>query len=321
MEFKPRIFIGNSAEGTNAIEKIKFGLIDLADCISWRDSFELGISAFDNLTSQIAFYDYAILIAAGDDRIISRKKSLMGARDNVLFEFGLFAGGLGRSRVFYVMEQDTKVPTDLIGISLPLLPKESSPGYDEALKTCINKIRRHIIGKEKTFDIGFLPSTALAYGYFSNFVERTVERLLEDRQEGKVFMLQNDKAFKISTLKFTILIPDDLSDNMFNKVKAKRLKDGWQKMKVDSKDVRDYDFSVDVSKATNGELHLVDIPFTLNALYKAIELYSYKAHIGKDLKENLLTYREIRNFKRTLEYLIKTHALTEGIVDIEVVKI
>jgi len=65
----------------------------------------------------------------------------------------------------------------------------------------------------------------------------------------------------------------------------------------------------------------VDIPFTLNALYKAIELYSSKVHIGEDLKEHLLTHREVRNFKRTLEYLIKTHALTDGIVDIEVVKI
>lgn len=320
-DFKPRIFIGNSTEGGKIIERIKFGLIDLAECISWTEAFDIGISAFDNLISRISFYDYAILIAAGDDRIISRKRSSMGARDNVLFEFGLFAGGLGRSRVFYIMEQDTKVPSDLIGISLPLIPSESSPGYDMALTECIIKIRKHIINKEKTFDIGFLPSTALAYGYFTNFVERTVTRLLEDRQEGKIFTLQNNRAFQISSLKFTILIPNDLSDNMFNKVKSKRLKDGWQKMKVDSKDVRDYDFSIDVSKAENGELYLVDIPFTLNALYKAIELYSSKAHIGRDSKENLLTYREIRNFKRTLEYLIGTNAITNGIVDVEVINI
>ncbi|MBE5320118.1 nucleotide-binding protein [Pedobacter sp. MR2016-19] len=321
MDFKPRIFIGNSTENVRVVKKIKQGLTDIAECVSWDDAFDLGVSAFDNLISQIAFYDYAILIAMGDDLILSREKLSVGARDNVLFEFGLFAGGLGRSRVFYVTEERIKVPTDLVGISLPLIPNESSAGFEDALNDCIAKIRKHIISREKTFDIGFLPSTVLAYGYFTNFIEPTVKRLLEDKKKGKVFHLLNKKAFKILLLKFTILLPDDLGDNMFNKVQSKRLKDSWQKMKVKSKDVRDYDFSVDVSKAVDGELHVVDIPFTLNSLYKAIELYSSKSHIGKDLKENLLTHREILNFKKTLEYLIKTHAITNGIVEVEVVEI
>ncbi len=182
-------------------------------------------------------------------------------------------------------------------------------------------IQKHIIGKENTYDLGFLPSTALAYGYFTNFVERTVERLLEDKLERKTFHLQNGTYFQISDLKFSILIPNDLSNDMFKKVKAKRLKDGWQKLKVDPKDVRDYDFSIDISKAAEGELHLVDIPFTLNALNKAIDLYSRKEHIGKDEKETLLEYREIRNFKRTLEYLISTSSITRDIVKIEIVEI
>lgn len=90
---------------------------------------------------------------------------------------------------------------------------------------------------------------------------------------------------------------------------------------MDPKHVRDYDFSVDVSKAAEGELDLVDIPFTLNALNLAIELYSSKEHFGKDIRESLLEYREIRNFKRTLEYLIKRSALARDIVSIEIVDI
>ena len=68
-------------------------------------------------------------------------------------------------------------------------------------------------------------------------------------------------------------------------------------------------------------MHLVDIPLTLNALNRAIELYSKKEHIGKSTKENLLEYREIRNFTKTLEYLVSKSSLTKGIVDIEVVDI
>jgi Predicted nucleotide-binding protein containing TIR-like domain len=321
MDFKPIVFIGSSKEGFEVAQKVSITLNDLVDYKFWTDAFDYGKSNYDNLISQIAFYDYAILIATADDVLISRSKSFESARDNVLLEFGLFAGGLGRSRVFYMVETGIKIPSDLSGITLPFIPKRTDADFDKVINDCVSMIKKHIIGKERTYDLGFLPSTALAYGYFVNFVERTVERLLEDKAEGKVFHIQNGVKFSISALKFTILIPNDLGNDMFKKVKAKRLKDGWHKLKVDPKDVRDYDFSIDISKAADGILHLVDIPFTLNALNKAIELYSQKAHIGKDEKESLLEYREIRNFKRTLEYLINQSSITRDIVTIEIVDI
>ncbi|HEX7356285.1 MAG TPA: STING domain-containing protein [Ignavibacteriaceae bacterium] len=321
MIFKPSIFIGSSKEGLPVAEIVQNGLEEVAECKLWKDVFELGKSNFDNLISQIAFYDYAILIATGDDVIISRKKSSKGARDNVLFEFGLFAGGLGRSRVFYLLETSTKIPSDLFGITLPFIPKFSDTNFAAEIDKTIKLIKEHIANKEKTFDLGFLPSTALAYGYFTNFVERTVERLLEDKADGIKFQLENNREFQIKDLKFTILLPNDLNDNMFNKVNAKRLRDGWKKIKVDPKHTRDYDFSIDITKAVNGELHLVDIPFTLNALNKSIRMYANRQHIGKDEKENLLEYREIRNFQRTLEFLIHQSAVTRGIVQVEIVDI
>jgi hypothetical protein len=321
MNLKPTIFIGSSSEGFEIAEEIFSFLNSIAECKLWKEAFDAGKSNYDNLVSQIAFYDYAILIATADDTIISRNNSFDGPRDNVLFEFGLFAGGLGRSRVFYITEKGAKIPSDLSGITLPTIANKTSSDFHSSIESAAITIKEHIIGKESTFDLGFLPSTALAYGYFTNFVERTVERLLEDKLEGKTFHLQNGTDFQISDLKFSILIPTDLSDDMFKKVKAKRLKDGWQKLKVDPKDVRDYDFSIDITKAREGELHLVDIPFTLNALNKAIDLYSRKEHIGKDEKEMLLEQREIRNFNRTLEYLISTSSLTKDIVKIEIVDI
>jgi hypothetical protein len=321
MEILPKIFIGSSSEGLKIAQNIEKKLGDFAKCTIWPNAFEFGKSNFDNLAEQIAFYDYAILIATGDDTIVSRGKRQKGGRDNILFEFGLFTGGLGKSRVFYIMEQDTKLPSDLLGITLPYIPKSTADNFYDILDKNVDLIKNSIINKEKTFDLGFLPSTALAYGYFNNFVERTVQRLLEDKNDEKVFHLTNGKDFKISNLKFTILLPNDLSDDMFKKVTAKRLKGGWQKLKVDPKDVRDYDFSIDVSKAEDGELHLVDIPFTLNALNMSIELYSKKQHLGKTIKEEILEAHEIRNFKRTLEYLINKSSIARDIVNIEIVEI
>lgn len=321
MDFLPNIFIGSSSEGKEVADRVIEQLKGFADCKSWTKAFEIGKSNFENLTGQIAFYDYAILIATADDVTVSRKRQQKTGRDNVLFEFGLFTGGLGQSKVFYILEKITKIPSDLTGITLPFIPSVKDPDFDKVITDCVNEIKKQIVNKEKTFDLGFLPSTALAYGYFNNFVVRTVERLLEDKSKKKNFSLSGNKKFQIQDLKFTILIPNDLSDDMFSKVKAKRLKDGWGKLNVARKDIRDYDFSVDVSKAVNGELHLVDIPFTLNALNKAVELYSKKQHIGKNVRELILEEREIRNFKRTLEYLINGNAFTKGIVTVEVVSI
>lgn len=318
---QPTIFIGSSMEGLDIAKIVEFNLSHIGKVTLWTGIFDLNKSNFDNLTSQLAFFDYAILIATRDDVTVSRKKQSMSPRDNVIFEYGLFTGGIGSSRTFLVIEDGAKLPSDLFGITLSYI----SPGYldnfHDSLRAKTENIISHIQSKEETFDLGFLPSTALAYGYFSNFIERTVERLLEDKHDKKQFFLEDGNSFKIKELKVTVLIPDDLSDDMFKKVSAKRLRDGWQRMKVDPKNVRDYDFSIDVSKVENGELHLVDIPFTLNALNKSIELYSKKEHIGKSVKENLLEYREIRNFTKTLQYLINKSSLTKGIVKIEIVNI
>jgi hypothetical protein len=321
MDFKPNVFIGSSSEGLKVAEIVLNELEAVAEPRIWKNVFNYNDGTYETLSKQVALYDYAILIATNDDITVSRKKRTGSARDNVLFEFGLFSGGLGRSRVFYIVEKDTKIPSDLIGTTLPIIGGQSDAGFEDSVKNVCNKIKSQILSTEKTYDLGYLPSTALAYGYFSNFIERTIERLLEDKKNGKVFSLENGDTFSISELNCTILVPNDLTDDMFKKVKAKRLKSEWQKLKVDPKDVRDYDFSIDVSKAIDGVLHLVDIPLTLNALNLAISLYCQKAHIGKNAKEELLESKEIRNFKRVLEYQINQSSLTKGIVSVEIVDI
>jgi len=318
---KPRIFIGSSSEGYSIAEIVSDSLDDVAECIRWKNIFELNKSNYENLSDQIALFDYAILIATAEDVTISRKRKLASPRDNILFEFGLFAGGLGRSKVFYMVEKDSKIPSDLYGISLPSFSKKGTRNHHASIERASKEIKKQIIDKENTFELNLIPSTAIAYGYFINFVERTVERLLEDKQKGKMFSLENKTKFRINELLFTVLIPNNLDDDMFKKVRSKRLKGGWKKLKVTPKDVRDYDFSIDVSKVEQGILHLVDIPLTLNALNKSIELYAQKSHLGKDTKEDLLERREIKNFKEVLEYLVARSSLTKDIVKVELVDI
>src|SRR5439155_14152316 len=174
MELKPGIFIGSSSEDYKVAEKVAGLLSDIAECKLWKDVFELKESNYDNLASQIALYDYAILIATTrtPDKIISREVSFDSPRDNVLFELGLFAGGLGKKKVFFIVEEGLKIPSDLSGISLPQIPKRTARDFEKRMEECALKIKEYIKSKENTFVLGFLPSTALAYGYFVNFVER-----------------------------------------------------------------------------------------------------------------------------------------------------
>ena len=227
MNFKPRVFIGSSTEGIDVVKIIEKKLDGFAEVEVWKNTFDFGKSNLENLVSQIALYDYAILVATADDLTLSRDNVYDAARDNVLFEFGLFSGGLGRDKVFYIIEENVKIPSDLNGISLPQIKPKNSDRFEASVIDCTNQIIASIEDKELIFDLGFLPSTALAYGYFVNFIEKTATRLFEDRKAKKIFHLENGQDFTFQNLKITILVPDDLSNNMFDKVRAKRLRDSW----------------------------------------------------------------------------------------------
>jgi len=49
--------------------------------------------------------------------LIKRDAEANAARDNVLFELGLFMGALGRERTYVVNEKSVRLPTDLAGIA------------------------------------------------------------------------------------------------------------------------------------------------------------------------------------------------------------
>ncbi len=58
-----------------------------------------------------------MLILTPDDLVLMRGEATKVARDNVLFELGLFMGALGRDRTFIVCEESVTLPSDLAGIT------------------------------------------------------------------------------------------------------------------------------------------------------------------------------------------------------------
>ncbi|MGH8910280.1 MAG: TIR domain-containing protein [Egibacteraceae bacterium] len=118
--YRPRIFIGSSTEGLE-VGKALEGLLEReAEAILWtRGVFRAGHGALEALESIKDSLDAAVLILTPDDVIESRNLTIMGPRDNVVFELGFFTGQLGRRRCFLLYNRDLslKIPSDLEGVT------------------------------------------------------------------------------------------------------------------------------------------------------------------------------------------------------------
>lgn len=73
--------------------------------------------------------DFGVVVATPDDTTVSRGIEQLSARDNIVLEFGLFAGALGRKRTYLLATGDLKLPTDVLGLTrLPYRPHPSGNG-------------------------------------------------------------------------------------------------------------------------------------------------------------------------------------------------
>lgn len=128
---KPNVFVGSSSEAEDLAWKFSDALHSKATMTPWSlaPDFAAGSGTLDSLIDACDQYDFGLFILSADDKIESRGHENRSARDNVLFEYGLFVGKLGRGRTFAVIqegaseEEKVKVPSDLLGINIPRFEK------------------------------------------------------------------------------------------------------------------------------------------------------------------------------------------------------
>lgn len=131
------IFIISSREGlkyADELKKIIDAKIDPSydiSCQLWNSDevYRSGFSTYESLELLVnkAFSNgdpnqmgYAIAVFTPDDELISRDEFWRIPRDNVIFEFGIFMGKLGRMRVFALVPSNISrfhVLSDLHGIT------------------------------------------------------------------------------------------------------------------------------------------------------------------------------------------------------------
>lgn len=120
------MFIGSSSEAKDYVKAIqKIIERDGHEVRAWWKAFPAGSTFIDALEKSVAWSDCALFIAAAEDIGISRGKKAITPRDNVLFEYALFASRHGRARVALATLEDeaAKLPTDLSGVTHLVIKK------------------------------------------------------------------------------------------------------------------------------------------------------------------------------------------------------
>jgi hypothetical protein len=118
---KPKVFIGSSRESERVANAIHRQLKSVAECTPWSaGAFDISKGTLEDLMRNLRESDFGIFVFSADDDATIRGNLLKVARDNVIFEAGLFAGYLGSDRCFIVVPQETRIhlPSDLAGITV-----------------------------------------------------------------------------------------------------------------------------------------------------------------------------------------------------------
>ena len=147
MDYKFRIFIGSSSEGLPVARKLQASLSEEFVVEIWNQGtvFGLGTHTLEALEEAVQDYNYGVFVFTPDDELLSRGETKPVARDNVIFELGLFTGGLGRTRAFIVKPKGKSIslPTDLAGITTAIYDQKNS-NLAAAVEPACEKIREAI---------------------------------------------------------------------------------------------------------------------------------------------------------------------------------
>lgn len=293
---KRKLFIGSSKEGLDVANQLK-NRVDAA-CGDWIEStiwndgsiFTLNKNALDSLLKAARKYDYGVLVASKDDISISREVTKGAPRDNVLIEMGMFLGSLGLTRAFLLVEEETKLPSDYNGVTLPFYNKGIAGSVDIAVDKIIGTFK----STKDSYNLKPMPSTALALGYFVNLVQPVAKKKLE---ENSVFKLE-------------VLLPKKLNDVIAERHLYKNSNPSTEKG-VFKPGERPTLFERD-SQPSN----FWDVPTTLTTINLLMDKMLPSNEIGIDQERADWISHELRNFAGTLNVLIEECAACRGNVSV-----
>lgn len=146
MHGQRNIFIASSHEAVNELKRVRRVLSKIGlNPAPWTspELFPLAETTIESLSEATKWMQGAVFIFRPDDtrwyRVSGKRKQEKRTRDNVVLEFGLFAGALGRAACAICREDNAKVPSDLAGVTLL---EFSDPQFEAKLGIWGNRLPR-----------------------------------------------------------------------------------------------------------------------------------------------------------------------------------
>jgi len=305
-DLRPKVFIGSSTAGYNTAEKIKAHFEPIADCTLWKTPgvWEPNRSTFDNLLKMVSYFDFGAFVATADDLTLTNDKIVIEPRDNVILEMALFLGALGRDKSFLFVEEGIKLPSDFNGIYMPRF----DPKNDDSIKTAC---REYIAKMQEHYQLGHLslyPTTALAIGYYKNFVAGLVDSI--QNAEKLIF----DGA-EYSEFELKVIIPNDLKGMIREKAALFYKRHGFVENSIKTK-FRKHPawFQLDSKSAPKAVMY--DMPSTLTGIDDAIDMIMEKGYAGRTKMQEIIEERELNNFRRVLQMQLDNSPFAQKTVEI-----
>jgi Predicted nucleotide-binding protein containing TIR-like domain len=141
---RPTLFVGSSSEGFRIAQAVQVNLDGVCEVKLWTQGvFGLTRGTLESLVTAADEFDFAVLVLTSDDLNISRGTAKPAARDNVLFELGLFIGSLGRDRTFILYNGADRpaLPSDLAGVTTLTFVPHSDGNLVAALGASCTRIQ------------------------------------------------------------------------------------------------------------------------------------------------------------------------------------
>ena len=131
---KRRVFVGSSTKGLDKAQTICDALKDeQTEAVLWTREFPPGYVTIEGLERVLSDCSGAVFVATPDDEIAIDGKLVKVPRANVMLEFGLLAGRLGRHNIAICRYGDTEMPSDLKGLTvIEMESSASATGLDAA---------------------------------------------------------------------------------------------------------------------------------------------------------------------------------------------
>lgn len=170
--------------------------------------FQASQYTLESLVASARSADFAVLLVTPDDVVTNRDgEPQAAARDNVIFELGLFIGALRRERTFIIADRaGVKLPSDLNGLTWLPYKARSDGNKRAALNAAILGISE-AIEREGRRTTSVTPSAALSSSVESNLsqgriLRDEIQRLIRDAlAQGWAVKTDSDTTLRLVSSK------------------------------------------------------------------------------------------------------------------------